>query len=419
MYSRNAVRKENYDYYNSHSADLYTNPYRQYNAATMPAKPQKERKAKPLPMPKPKRKKKGSLLGKIIAISLLAGLGYLYIPTSYQMFANNFLPSSVKHVSSETNICSENYNAQSGINYQEILNPTLSYTSNYTFLNNRINYSVKEGKKAEMTTLRYGDRLTDLENSLKALNKKYSNIKPAVFVWSIDNHNYVDIEGDTIYPAASIIKLPVLIQMYKSIEAEQFGLKDRMYLTEYYRSSGSGNMQYSQAGNSYSVYDLAKVMIQDSDNTATNMLMSKIGSMNDVNAALRNWGIKHTRVQTWLPDLTGTNYTTAKDMAQMLYNISDDNNSFLNVNSQSDIINIMGKVKNVNLIKAGLPEGVDFIHKTGDIGTMLGDAGVVYMPSGQRYIVVILALRPHNNPNGKLYIQEASKMIYNYMSTRN
>ena len=58
MYSRNAVRKENYDYYNSHSADLYTNPYRQYNAATMPAKPQKERKAKPLPMPKPKRKKK-------------------------------------------------------------------------------------------------------------------------------------------------------------------------------------------------------------------------------------------------------------------------------------------------------------------------------------------------------------------------
>jgi beta-lactamase class A len=79
----------------------------------------------------------------------------------------------------------------------------------------------------------------------------------------------------------------------------------------------------------------------------------------------------------------------------------------------------MGKVKNVNLIKAGLPSSVDFIHKTGDIGTMLGDAGIVYLPSGQRYIVVILALRPHNNPNGKLFIQEASKIIYNYMSTQN
>ena len=189
-----------------------------------------------------------------------------------------------------------------------------------------------------------------------------------------------------------------------------------MFLTEYYRSPGSGNMQYHQAGRQYSIYDLAKVMIQDSDNTATNMLMAKIGSMNDINAALKSWGIKHTHVQTWLPDLTGTNYTTAEDMAQMLYNISEDTNSFLNVNSQSDIINIMGKVKNTSLIKAGLPEGVDFIHKTGDIGTMLGDAGIVYLPSGQRYIVVILAKRPHNDVNGRLYIQEASKIIYNYMS---
>ena len=417
MYSRNAVRKENYDYYNPYG-NYANNSYRHSNSATMPAKPLKERRGKtaPMPAPKPKRKKKGSLLGKIVAMTLLAGIGYLFIPTSYHMFMNNFVPSGVCNVPAESNICTDNYSVHSGLNYQELLKPTLSYTSNYTFMNQRIDYPLKEGKKAEMSPIRYGDRMIDLENSLKALNKKYSNIQPAVFVWSIDNHNYADINGDKVYPAASIIKLPVLIQMYKSIEAEQFGLKDNMYLTEYYRSSGSGNMQYAQSGNAYSIYDLAKVMIQDSDNTATNMLMSKIGSMNDVNAALKNWGIKHTRVQTWLPDLKGTNYTTPKDMAQMLYNITDDNNSFLNVNSQSDIINIMGKVKNVNLIKAGLPEGVDFIHKTGDIGTMLGDAGVVYMPSGQRYIVVILALRPHNNPNGKAYIQEASKLIYNYMA---
>ena len=149
------------------------------------------------------------------------------------------------------------------------------------------------------------------------------------------------------------------------------------------------------------------------------MIMAKIGSMNDVNAALKSWGINNTHVQTWLPDLTGTNYTTAEDMAQMLYNIGHDDNMFLNINSQSDIIDIMGKVKNTTLIKAGLPAGVDFIHKTGDIGTMLGDAGIVYLPSGQRYIVVILAKRPHNHINGRLYIQEASKIIYNYMSLKN
>lgn len=408
MYSRNAVRYE-YDTYNG-----YPTPY--YNGVTLPAKPQKERKAKPLPMPKPKKKKKGSLLAKAVALTMLAGAGAVFIPCSVHMYNSNFVSGKIPHVAYTSNIGSASYNGQGGLNYQELLNPTLSYTTNYTFLNERLPLPAKTGKKAAMSQLKFGSRLTSLETSLKNLNAKYSKIKPAVFVWSIDDNSYASIDSKVIYPAASIIKIPVLLQLYKSIEAEQLGRDDKMFLTEYYRSPGSGGMQFAQAGNSYSIYDLAKVMIQDSDNTATNMLMSKLGSMNDVNAALKEWGIQHTHVQTWLPDLTGTNYTTAEDMARMLYNISDDNNSFLNVNSQSDIINIMGKVKNVNLIKAGLPNDVVFLHKTGDIGTMLGDAGIVYMPSGKRYIVVILALRPHNDVNGKLYIQEASKMIYNYMT---
>ncbi len=393
----------------------YRNPYYNYNAVTAPAKPQKERKAKPLPMPKPKRRKK-SLASKIVSLSIIGALGYLLVPTSYNMFSSTFVPADITHLKADNNICSNSYNAQSGINYHEVINPTLSYMSNYTFLNDRIQCPANEGKKAKMAPLRLGTELTGLENSLKTLGKKYPNIDPSVFVWSIDDHSFASINSKKVYPAASIIKLPVLIQLYKSIEAGQVGRNDRMHLTEYYRSSGSGNLQYAQAGNAYSIYDLAKVMIQDSDNTATNMLMSRIGSMNDVNAALKNWGIKHTHVQTWLPDLTGTNYTTAEDMAQMLYNIDDDNNSFLNVTSTQEIIDIMSKVKNVNLIKAGLPDGVPFIHKTGDIGTMLGDAGIVYMPSNKRYIVVILAHRPHNHQNGKTYIQEASKLIYNYMS---
>ena len=48
-------------------------------------------------------------------------------------------------------------------------------------------------KDTKMKPLFYGDRLVELENSLKTLNNKYPNIKPAVFVWSMDNSNYVDI----------------------------------------------------------------------------------------------------------------------------------------------------------------------------------------------------------------------------------
>lgn len=407
MYSRNAVRNDNYDYYR------YDDAY--YNSPVLPTK-HKRIVAKNRAVNK--IKKKNNIIGKAVAFIILAIIGYCFIPTAYNMFKANFIKVTVNNTEESNNLFSSRFEVKGGLNYGELLNPTLSYLSNYTFLNSRVPYDSLNAKKAKMAKLEYGERLDDLELRLKSLSNKYSLIKPSIFVMSVDNHSWASIDSNKVYPAASIIKLPVLIQLYKSIELEQFGLKDSMYLTEYYRSSGSGDLQYSQAGNRYSIYDLARVMIQDSDNTATNMLMSKLGSMNDINAALKNWGIKHTHVQTWLPDLTGTNYTTAEDMAQMLYNISDDNNSFLNVNSQSDIINIMGKVKNVNLIKAGLPSGVDFIHKTGDIGTMLGDAGIVYLPSGQRYIVVILALRPHNHPDGKTFIQEASKIIYNYMSSK-
>ncbi len=417
VYRDNAVRKENYYGYQQDYGE-YNYGYR---GVTAPQKKNNRKSMHSSPkMPKLRKRKRSlkDVIGLSVVLAVLGVIALFFVPTAYHMFTATFMHTGINNVSSADSVCQNNFDPKSGVNYNELVYPTLSYSSNYTFFNQRLHIDANEGKKAQMSPIRYGKHLEGLEKSLKALNAKYPNVKPSILVWSIDDHSYAKIDSDKIYPCASIIKLPVLIQLYKSIEAEQFGVNDSMFLTEYYRSPGSGNMQYAQVGRQYSISQLAAMMIQDSDNTATNMLMSKIGSMNDVNAALKNWGIKHTRVRTWLPDLTGNNYTTAEDMAQMLYNITDDNNSFLNVNSQCDIINIMGKVKNVNLIKAGLPANVEFIHKTGDIGKMLGDAGVVYMPSGERYIVVILAYRPHNDVNGKLFIQQASKMIYNYMYNR-
>ncbi len=134
-----------------------------------------------------------------------------------------------------------------------------------------------------------------------------------------------------------------------------------------------------------------------------------------VNRAIRNWGLKDTHVETWLPDLTGTNYTTAKDLTTMLYNL--DNPSFLNISSREYIVDYMSHVKNNRLIQAGLGKDALFVHKTGDIGTMLGDAGIVYMPNNKKYAVVILANRPYNSPQGVNFIKNASKIIYDYMLT--
>jgi beta-lactamase class A len=265
-----------------------------------------------------------------------------------------------------------------------------------------------------MVSLKENVNMPVLKQELENLIAAYPSIKPAIFVWDYETQNYVDINASEVFATASIIKIPVLIDVFKSIEAGQISLEDTIPLTEYYRSEGSGNLQFKAENSQYTIDELARRMITDSDNSATNMLVSQIGSMTDVNQSIRNWGLKGTGIHTWLPDLTGTNHTTAHDMATMLYNI-DENDKFLSEESRHRMLDYMGHVHNNRLIQAGLGEGSVFLHKTGDIGSMLGDAGIVITPNGKKYIVVILANRPHNSFAGKEFIVSASEIIYNYM----
>ena len=360
-----------------------------------------------------KTKKRRSLISSLFLLGVIAFFALVVMPFSFNCVKNLFwldktAPFTNKGVES---LVVKNSEYKSGADLQDILFPTLGYLNNDLFLNQRLLAPTLFSKKYA-ADMYLSDRMIDLENQLKGLNKAYPSIKPAIFVWSFETGKYAAINEDKVYPAASIIKIPVLVQLFKSIEANQVSIYDEMNLTHYYRSSGSGNMQFAQE-RKYTLDELARVMIQDSDNTATNMLMAKVGGMDDVNTGIRTWGLKNTHIKTWLPDLTGTNTTTAYDMAKILYNL--ENSSFLNVNSREDIFKYMSKVKNNRLIQAGLPQGVPFIHKTGDIGSMLGDAGIVYMPSGQHYIVVILALRPHNDAAGCNFIRAASSLIYSKM----
>ena len=296
------------------------------------------------------------------------------------------------------------------VNLYSLANPITNYLYNDIFNNQSLITPTVKKNHSEVTTMYQTSEMKELKQSLINLQKNYPLINPSIYVWEYEQGQYININAEDIYPAASIIKLPILVRMFKSIEANQFTIYDEMKMLEQYRSSGSGNLQYSQAGKTYSMDYLAKIMIQDSDNTSTNMIMAKLGGMNDVNIGLRDWGISKTYIKTWLPDLAGTNKTTALDVAKILYNL--DNPGFLNINSREHIIDYMSHVKNDRLIQAGLGEEALFIHKTGDIGTMLGDAGIVFAPNGKKYIIVILAKRPHNSYQGKEFIVKASEIIY-------
>lgn len=390
------------------SANLYVVPDRQRVRYTHPA-PQRQIK-------KVKKKRINPILylfRLFVVLSIFSAYSYFVFPTAFRNLIKNVIfpynvkmstkmPEGMAYKDARKNI--------GGADLYAMTNPAANYLSNDLFLNRMLIVPTVQKTHSEVTTMYHTTEMTALKTELQNLMKSYPSIHPAIYVWEYENGKYLDINADEQFSAASIIKLPVLVQMFKSIEAGQATIYDEMTLTDYYKASGSGNLQYMRSGGKYSLDALAKTMIQDSDNSATNMIMSKIGGMDYINIGLRDWGISKTYVRTWLPDMTGTNKTTANDLAKILYNL--DNPGFLNINSREYIIDYMSHVKNNKLIAAGLGEGALFAHKTGDIGSMLGDAGIVYAPNGKKYIIVILANRPYNSPQGKDFIVKASNLIY-------
>jgi len=301
------------------------------------------------------------------------------------------------------------------VDYEKVISPTSKYLHNNIFLGKKslIGASVSNPAMAEM---KMTSPMLKLQADLIGLAREYSTVHPSIFVWDYETGKYASVNSDEIFPAASIIKIPVLLEFFRSVEAGQVSIEDKMTLTDYYRAEGSGDIQFQREGNKYSMDFLAKKMIQISDNSSTNMLMSSIGGMNDVNRAIKSWGLKRTQINNWLPDMGGTNVTTTEDLARMLYNI--ENAGFLSQASKEKIFEYMGGVKNNRLIHSGLSPKASFYHKTGDIGYMLGDAGIVITPDNHKYIVAIMARRPYNSPAGKEFIVRASSIIYNTISTR-
>ncbi len=298
------------------------------------------------------------------------------------------------------------------VNYNLMYAPTVNYMNDTRLLGVNLLGGI-ETKNPEMQPVYETYSLPMLENKLKAIAAAYPSISPSIYVWDYESGKFANIDADRITPAASIIKIPVLVQLFKSIESGQIKLYDKMKMTGYYKSEGSGSLQFKDSRAQYSIDELARVMITESDNSATNMLMTATGGMVDVNNGLRRWGLSNTKMNDWLPNLKGSNVTTAKEMARILYNL--DNPNFLSINSREKIIDYMSHVQNNRLIQAGLPKDALFVHKTGDIGKMVGDAGIVYTPNGKRYIVVMLVNRPHNSSQAKDFIVKASSIIYAYM----
>jgi beta-lactamase class A len=260
-------------------------------------------------------------------------------------------------------------------------------------------------------------QLSELQQQISQLKSNYpslSEYETSVHILNLSDNRSVDVNEDAIFSAASIIKLPILIAFFQDVDAGKINLSETLTMTKEDIAGGSGDMQDLPPGTTLPILQVATEMITHSDNTATNLIIRRMGGLQSLNDRFKSWGLKQTRIYNLLPDLDGTNNITAKELTRVLLLLQQ--GKLLSPQSQAQAIEIMQSVRNRNLLAAGVGEGIAIAHKTGDIGFMLGDSGIVTLADGKQYMITALVYSSYDDGAAQNYIQTVSRLMFNYHS---
>jgi beta-lactamase class A len=253
-----------------------------------------------------------------------------------------------------------------------------------------------------------------LQRQVEALMARYNFLQTGMFFLDLDTGNYLDIHGDRVFPAASTIKLPILVAYFQDLDAGKVSLNETLVMRRDLITGGSGEMQDEPVGTKFSARETVVKMITISDNTATNMIIDRLGGIERLNQRFRSWGLKDTVIRNWLADLSGTNTTSSKDMVRLLGLLVD--NKLVSPSSREQVLDILRHTTIKSLLPAGLGPGAVIANKTGDIGFLIGDAGLISMPNGKRYLAGIFVRRPYDDTRGRDFIRQVSSLVYNYLN---
>ncbi|MDY7024142.1 MAG: serine hydrolase, partial [Cyanobacteriota bacterium] len=221
---------------------------------------------------------------------------------------------------------------------------------------------------------------------------------------------FVDIESEVPFPAASTIKVPILVAFFQAVDNGQISLNEALTMEDRHIAGGSGDMQYQPSGTEYTALETATKMIVISDNTATNMLIERLGGAEVLNQKFLDWGLKNSVIRDILPDLRGTNKTTPKDLVNLLSQLNQ--GGLVSMKSRDRIFRIMEQTENNSLIPSGLGRGAVIAHKTGNLKSVSGDVGVIDLANGKRYLLAVLVERSEGNSQAETLIQNISRTIY-------
>jgi beta-lactamase class A len=218
----------------------------------------------------------------------------------------------------------------------------------------------------------------------------------------------------TVFPTASSIKIPILIEMFRAEKAGEFRFTDRVTLTQADIVGGSGELQIAlkKGPVTLSVRDLITAMIEHSDNIATNRCIA-MARMERVNRLLDDLGFHQTRLRRLMMDTAAAargdeNVSTPCEMAHLLETIY--RGEALDRRSCNGMLSILKLVK-ADMRKA-VPPNIEVASKPGDLPGVHCETGLVLLP-GRPFILSVFSayLSGDENP-----VQDATRIVYRYFS---
>lgn len=267
----------------------------------------------------------------------------------------------------------------------------------------------------------------------KQINEKFEKVEgnfALAFKLIGDEDNSILINEKEMFHAASTMKTPVMIEAFKQDANGVIDLQDSLIVKNSFKSivdgsefsldinRDSGDKAYEMIGKKDTYYNLVYDMIIHSSNLATNIVIEQLGAQN-VMKTMDELGAKSIKVLRGVEDMKAfdaglNNETSAHDLMILFEKIAE--GKAVNPKADSTMIEILLEQKHNDMIPAKLPSEVKVAHKTGSITGVLHDSGIVFLPDGRKYVLVILSKNITSAPQTEEMMAEVSKMIYDYVN---
>lgn len=231
------------------------------------------------------------------------------------------------------------------------------------------------------------------------------------------------------FHAASTMKTPVMIEVFKQAAEGRFNINDSVKVINEFKSivdgssysmdinEDSGDSLYNYLNKNRTIYQLVYEMITVSSNLATNLLIDMVDAEN-VTSTMRMLGAQDIQVLRGVEDIKAyrqgmSNTTTAYDLAVIMNAIAEKK-----LDSSDEMLDILFDQKHNDIIPVHLPGDVRVANKTGWITGVRHDSGIIYLPDGKKYVLVLLSKDVEDDEAGLELQQNMSKLVYDYFTNK-